>query len=131
MPHMDRQSIGDYHIVSEPGRGAMGTVYQAFDAAIGRPIAIKVIRLSPDMTADEAAQLRRRLIREASAAGKLWHPNLVTVYRLGEEALFRAASEGKVDAVNPRKNAVDDRGRSALARATEEKSTAVIELLKR
>src|SRR4051794_20778416 len=85
MPHMDRQSIGGYQIVAELGRGAMGTVYHAFDAAIGRPVAIKVIRLSADMTAEDAAQLRHRLIREASAAGKLSHPNLVTVYQLGEE----------------------------------------------
>ncbi len=82
---MDRQSIGSYKIVGELGRGAMGVVYHAMDPAIGRPVAVKVIRLSSDMTADESAQLRQRLIREASAAGKLSHPNLVTVYQLGEE----------------------------------------------
>jgi len=82
---MDRQSIGNYKIIDELGRGAMGVVYQGFDPAIGRPVAIKVIRVMSDMTADESAQLRQRLIREASAAGKLSHPNLVTVYQLGEE----------------------------------------------
>lgn len=82
---MGEQSIGGYQIIGELGRGAMGIVYHAFDSAIGRPVAVKVIRLASDMTADQGAQLRQRLIREASAAGKLSHPNLVTVYQLGEE----------------------------------------------
>jgi ankyrin repeat protein len=82
---MGEQSIGGYRIVGELGRGAMGIVYHAFDPAIGRPVAVKVIRLASDMTVEDRAQLRQRLIREASAAGKLSHPNLVTVYQLGEE----------------------------------------------
>ena len=82
---MDEQTIGGYRIVGELGRGAMGIVYHAFDPAIGRPVAIKVIRLAPDMTPEERAQLRQRLIREAAAAGKLSHPNIVTVYQLAEQ----------------------------------------------
>ena len=63
----------------------MGVVYEAFDPGIGRPVAIKVIRVDPETTADLGAELRHRLIREASAAGRLSHPNIVTVYQLGED----------------------------------------------
>jgi serine/threonine-protein kinase len=77
-------SIGPYRILSELGRGAMGVVYLAEDAAIGRQIAVKVVRLDQFSSADEKAQLRLRLMREASAAGKLNHPGIVTVYQLGE-----------------------------------------------
>ncbi|HZU29403.1 MAG TPA: ankyrin repeat domain-containing protein [Bryobacteraceae bacterium] len=82
---MDRQTIGAYQIVRELGRGGMGIVYQGFDSAIGRPVAIKTIRLEPGMAPGEDAELRARFVREASAAGKLSHPGIVTVYQLGED----------------------------------------------
>lgn len=82
---MDVQTIGGYQVQRELGRGAMGVVYQAFDPNIGRPVAIKVIRLNADITAEESADLRQRLIREANAAGQLSHANLVTIYQLGED----------------------------------------------
>jgi ankyrin repeat protein len=82
---MSETTIGGYQILGELGRGAMGVVYHGFDPKIGRAIAIKVIRLEPGATADQGAQLRQRLIREANAAGKLSHPGIVTVYQLGEE----------------------------------------------
>jgi serine/threonine protein kinase len=82
---MNPARIGGYEIVSELGRGSMGVVYHANDSAIGRPVAIKVIRIDPGMSAGESVQLRQRLIREASAAGKIYHPGIVTVHQLGEE----------------------------------------------
>src|SRR5437016_2191527 len=63
----------------------MGIVYQGFDSAIGRPVAIKTIRVEPGLTAEQDAELRQRFVREASAAGKLSHPGIVTVYQLGED----------------------------------------------
>ncbi|MEO8024953.1 MAG: ankyrin repeat domain-containing protein [Bryobacteraceae bacterium] len=92
-PHPDRynavtmslQAIGNYRILGELGRGAMGIVYHGQDGSIGRPVAIKVIRIEPGASADHGAQLRHRLVREASAAGNLSHPGIVTVYQLGEE----------------------------------------------
>ncbi len=78
------EKIGPYRILSELGRGAMGIVYRAEDPAIGRQIAVKVVRLDQFSSADERAQLRLRLMREASAAGKLNHHGIVTVYQLGE-----------------------------------------------
>ena len=84
-PQMTPQAIGGYQILGELGHGAMGVVYHGRDPAIGRPVAIKVIRIQAESTAEEGAELRQRLIREASAAGKLSHPGIVTIYQLGEE----------------------------------------------
>ena len=81
---MAPESLGGYKILSELGRGAMGVVYRGEDTRIGRPVAIKVIRTDATLS-DSGAELRRRMIREASAAGKLSHPGIVTVYHLGEE----------------------------------------------
>ena len=78
------EKIGPYRIVEELGRGAMGVVYRAEDEAIGREIAVKVVRLDQFSSADEKAQLRVRLMREARAAGILNHPGIVTVYQLGD-----------------------------------------------
>ncbi|MCE5306167.1 MAG: protein kinase [Acidobacteriales bacterium] len=77
-------SIGPYQIRAELGRGGMGVVYLAVDPAIGREIAVKVIRLDLFADPEQAAQLRLRLSREAAAAGRLNHPGIVTVYQLGE-----------------------------------------------
>ena len=82
---MNPEKIGGYEILSELGRGAMGVVYHARDTHIGRPVAIKVIRLDPGTSAEEGAHLRQRLIREAGAAGKMYHPGIVTVHQLGED----------------------------------------------
>jgi serine/threonine protein kinase/ankyrin repeat protein len=79
------ERIGGYEIIGELGRGAMGVVYHARDTAIGRPVAIKVIRIDAGTTREEGAQLRQRLIREASVAGNIYHPGIVTVHQLGEE----------------------------------------------
>jgi len=79
------ESIGPYRLDSELGHGAMGVVFRGFDPAIGRAVAIKIIRLDQYATADEKAEIRLRFAREATAAGKLSHPNIVTVYHLGEQ----------------------------------------------
>jgi serine/threonine-protein kinase len=52
---MNPERIGGYEILSELGRGAMGVVYHAHDKAIDRPVAIKVIRIDPGTTAQEAS----------------------------------------------------------------------------
>jgi serine/threonine protein kinase/ankyrin repeat protein len=77
--------IGGYEILGELGRGSMGVVYHARDVGIGRPVAIKVIRMDAGTSAEESALLRQRLIREASVAGRIYHPSIVTVHQLGEE----------------------------------------------
>ena len=73
--------IGKYEILRELGRGAMGVVFKARDPLIGRLVALKTIALA----ASQSEDLRQRFYREAQAAGGLQHPNIVTVYEMGEE----------------------------------------------
>src|ERR1700732_4709032 len=79
------EQIGRYRILDELGRGATGVVYRAQDPAIGRIIAIKTTRLSDFTDDSERSRLRERLFREAQSAGMLSHPNIVTIYDVGEE----------------------------------------------
>lgn len=74
------KQIGRYEILSELGRGAMGVVFKAQDPLIGRPVALKTITAS---MADDPSLLER-FRREAKAAGALQHPNIVTIYEMGE-----------------------------------------------
>src|SRR5215467_4277237 len=76
---------GRYEIVGELGRGAMGIVYKAVDPVIGRPVAVKTIRLSEEGTGLKRSELLTRFQTEARAAGLLTHPNIVVVYDAGEE----------------------------------------------
>ena len=75
--------FGRYRIVAELGRGAMGVVYRAEDAALDRQVAVKTILLPQD--ADERANYEARFLQEAKAAGSLNHPNIITIYDLGRE----------------------------------------------
>src|SRR5258708_447687 len=79
------QRIGRYQVVGELGRGAMGIVYRALDPSIGRTVAMKTIRLADLTEPTERSRLRERLFREAQSAGMLSHPNIVTIYDVGEE----------------------------------------------
>ncbi|MGO9095113.1 MAG: protein kinase domain-containing protein [Bryobacteraceae bacterium] len=79
------QRIGPYEVQEEIGRGGMGVVYRAVDPHIGRPVAVKIIRLGDISDAEEQEQLRGRLFREARAAGILKHSGIVTIYHVGEE----------------------------------------------
>ena len=83
------EQIGPYQIVEELGRVAMVMVFRGVDPGIGRAVAINVIRSQEFSTADENAEARLRFTRETSAAGRLSHPNIVTVYQLGEERGFQ------------------------------------------
>ena len=76
---------GRYEILGELGRGAMGVVYRATDPVIGRPVAVKTIRLSEEGTGLTRSELLSRFQTEARAAGLLTHPNIVVVYDAGEE----------------------------------------------
>jgi eukaryotic-like serine/threonine-protein kinase len=78
-------NFGRYQIIEPIGRGAMGMVYRGMDPAIDRPVALKTIRLDNIAEPSEATELRERLTREAKAAGKLSHPNIVTIYDVGEQ----------------------------------------------
>ncbi len=82
------ESLGRYQIQQELGRGAMGTVYRAYDPKIDRVVALKTITLSGIDAAGEA-DFRRRFVREAQAAGKLSHGGIVTIYDVGEDEKTR------------------------------------------
>jgi serine/threonine-protein kinase len=79
------ETLGKYEIRRQLGRGAMGTVYEAFDPVIERVVAIKTVRL-PEVADAETAEEIARFRREAQAAGRLTHPNIVGVFDYGETA---------------------------------------------
>jgi tetratricopeptide (TPR) repeat protein len=73
--------IGRYRIVARIGRGAMGVVYSAVDEVMGRQVAVKV--LMADLESDP--ETRARFYREAQAAARLLHPNIITVHDAGDD----------------------------------------------
>ena len=75
--------FGQYEVVEEIGRGGMGVVYKGFDPLIRRDVALKTIRLSDIADPSERKQMQDRLEREAQSAGRLSHPNIVTIYQIG------------------------------------------------
>jgi len=76
--------IGKYEIRGEIGRGAMGAVYEGFDAVIGRRVAIKILRTDV-FSVVQLPGVLARFKREAQAAGGLSHPHIVTIHDYGEE----------------------------------------------
>lgn len=76
--------LGRYEIVRPVGAGAMGEVYLAEDPQIGRQLAIKTVRVE-EGRAHEIEERKRRLLREARAAGRLLHPNIVALFDAGED----------------------------------------------
>jgi predicted Ser/Thr protein kinase len=81
----ETQRLGRYQLEREIGRGAMGTVYLGRDTAINRMVAIKAIPLASEFSDAELVEARSRFFREAETAGRLNHPNIVTIYDVGEE----------------------------------------------
>ena len=77
--------LGRYEITAELGKGAMGIVYKGRDPKIDRIVAIKTMALSQEFEADEIESVKERFFREAETAGKLNHPNIVTVFDAGDE----------------------------------------------
>ncbi|MBU1215428.1 MAG: serine/threonine protein kinase [Gammaproteobacteria bacterium] len=73
--------LGRYEVISELGQGAMGVVYKARDPLIDREVAIKTINLS--LALEEREEYEARFYQEAKAAGRLSHPNIVTIYDVG------------------------------------------------
>lgn len=78
-------TLGRYKILKELGRGAMGLVYLGKDPTIQRFVAIKTMRLDQIPDEDKLQEVKARFFREAESAGRLSHPNIVTIYDAGEE----------------------------------------------
>jgi serine/threonine-protein kinase len=81
----EKPMLGRYQVEKELGKGAMGVVYGGKDPKIGRVVAIKTMALSAEFEAEELVEAKERFFREAETAGRLTHPNIVTIYDAGEE----------------------------------------------
>ncbi len=79
------RQLGRYVIEKRLGRGAMGAVYLARDPRINRAVALKVIPIEKEFEDEELKEARERFFREAESAGRLAHPNIITVYDCGED----------------------------------------------
>jgi serine/threonine-protein kinase len=83
---LQRTVLGRYEIERELGRGSMGVVYLGRDPKIGRRVAIKTLDLADaEVHCEDHETAKKRFFREAEAIGRLAHPNIVTVYDVGEE----------------------------------------------
>jgi serine/threonine-protein kinase len=82
---VEKPMLGRYQVEKELGKGAMGVVYQGKDPKIGRVVAIKTMALAQEFEAEELADVKARFFREAETAGRLNHPNIVTIFDAGEE----------------------------------------------
>lgn len=81
LPLMPGTHLAHYIIMRHLARGGMGDVYQAYEAALGRHVAIKVLR--DDMAADE--EFKRLFNSEAKSLASIRHPNIIPIYYIGEE----------------------------------------------
>jgi eukaryotic-like serine/threonine-protein kinase len=79
-----RPTLGRYEIIKEIGKGAIGTVYLGRDPKINRMVAIKTLRYD-EVNSEQLAEVKERFFREAEAAGRLSHPNIVTIFDVGED----------------------------------------------
>ena len=85
MIFMEHSKVGRYEIISTLGQGAMGVVYKGQDTAISRIVAIKTVKLQGvASTSDENKSMIDRFSHEARIAGQLSHPNITTIYDVGE-----------------------------------------------
>ena len=82
---VERPVLGRYRVERELGRGAMGMVYLGKDPKIGRTVAIKTLPLTDEFESEDLEEVRTRFFVEAEAAGRLNHPNIVTIFDAGEE----------------------------------------------
>jgi serine/threonine-protein kinase len=82
---VQKPMLGRYQVEKELGKGAMGVVYLGRDPKINRVVAIKTMALSQEFDEDELADVKERFFREAETAGRLNHPNIVTIFDAGEE----------------------------------------------
>lgn len=82
---IEKPKLGRYEVEKELGKGAMGAVYLGKDPKISRVVAIKTMALSQEFEDDELEEVKERFFREAETAGRLNHPNIVTIFDAGDE----------------------------------------------
>jgi serine/threonine-protein kinase len=91
---MNPTRLGRYEILAELGRGAMGKVYRARDPIVGREVAIKSLNLE-EFPRKQQEEILGRFRREAQAAGQLSHPNIVTIFDVGESFFVMELVKGE------------------------------------
>jgi serine/threonine protein kinase len=87
MSRRDSIVFGRYEVIGEIGRGSMGVVYKARDPAIGRMVAVKSIPETFGLSSGKREEFVKRLRQEAMTAGRLQHPNIVTIFDVGDTEL--------------------------------------------
>jgi len=97
-PPLEREpmpsTMGRYELLEPIGRGAMGFVYLGRDPKINRIVALKAVDLAAEVEPEDLDEARKNFLREAEIAGQLSHPNIVTIYDVGEtEGLAYIAME--------------------------------------
>ncbi|ATX81453.1 serine/threonine protein kinase [Mariprofundus ferrinatatus] len=93
-------TLGRYEIISELGKGAMGTVYLGRDPQINRQVAIKTLALSKEFEPNQLKEVKERFFHEAEIAGMLNHPNIVTIFDAGAEHDLAYIAMEYLDGVN-------------------------------
>jgi serine/threonine protein kinase len=81
----DRVVAGRYRLRRQLGQGSMGTVWEAYDEFLRRPVAVKEVLVPPGLPAAEADELRERTLREARAIAALSHQNVITLHDVARE----------------------------------------------
>jgi eukaryotic-like serine/threonine-protein kinase len=80
-----KPQLGRYEVLKELGKGAMGVVYLGKDPKINREVAIKTLRFEDEFEPEDMKAMKERFFREAESAGRLVHPNIVTIYDAGDD----------------------------------------------
>ena len=112
------EKLGRYEIQGVLGKGAMGVVFKGYDPKIGRTVALKTIRTDSKSFSPEEKEIVQRFHREASAAGKLAHPNIVTIYDIDESDGVSFIAMEFVEGIGLEK-AVKERGRLSVQGSVE------------
>ena len=82
MASTNPDTIGRYQILERVGKGGMGVLYRGIDPVLDREVAIKVMLVD---FSDDSEQMRPRFYREAQAAARLQHSNIVTIFEFAED----------------------------------------------
>jgi serine/threonine-protein kinase len=82
---IENPMLGHYRLEREIGRGAMAVVYLATDEKLGRKVAVKALSLNDEFKGEALHEAKERFRREAEAAARLSHPNIITIYETGED----------------------------------------------
>jgi serine/threonine protein kinase len=85
MPKVNQRELGKYLLEKQIGKGAMGAVYLGYDPATDRHVALKTMALASEFQGEELADARARFLREAEMAGRLHHPDIVSIIDAGEQ----------------------------------------------